>query len=112
MGELDDKALYLAIRGILTAAHSHVYSAVNSAIVDAYWRIGQLIVEHEQGGAERAEYGKKQLEQLAGQLSSEFGKGFDVRNLRNMRAFYQTFSIRNALRTESGLHQQLLSTGK
>ena len=100
MDQLDDQYLYRAIRDILTAAHSRVYSAVNSAIVDAYWRIGQLIVEYEQGGAERAEYGKKQLEQLAEQLSSEFGKGFDVRNLRNMRAFYQTFPIRNALRTE------------
>jgi predicted nuclease of restriction endonuclease-like (RecB) superfamily len=100
MEQLDDQSLYRAIRDILTAAHSRVYSAVNSAIVDTYWRIGQLIVEYEQGGAERAEYGKKQLEQLAQQLGSEFGKGFDVRNLRNMRAFYQTFPIRNALRTE------------
>lgn len=45
MNQLDDQYLYRAIRDILTAAHSRVYSAVNSAIVDAYWRIGQLIVE-------------------------------------------------------------------
>jgi predicted nuclease of restriction endonuclease-like (RecB) superfamily len=69
-------------------------------MVYAYWHIGKRIVEEEQGGAERAKYGKRQIEQLSKQLTVEFGKGLSVRNLRNMRSFYQTFPIRNALRTE------------
>ena len=69
-------------------------------MVYAYWHIGKRIVEEEQDGAERAKYGKRQIEQLSKQLTVEFGKGLSVRNLRNMRSFYQTFPIRNALRTE------------
>ncbi len=93
-------ALFNDIREILQLARSTTYRAINSAMVDTYWQIGQIIVEYEQGGAERAEYGKKLLEQISKRLSSEFGKGFDTRNLRNMRSFYQTFPNRNALRTE------------
>lgn len=59
-----------------------------------------LIVEQEQQGQERAEYGKQQLNQLSKRLQSEFGKGFDVTNLRNMRQFYLTFPKRDALRLE------------
>ncbi len=110
MDNLSNSSLYSDIRDILTSARSRAYSAVNSAMVDAYWQIGQLIVEHEQGGEERAEYGKKQLEQLSERLTSEFGKGFDARNLRNMRAFYQTFPNRNALRTKlSWTHYRCLT---
>jgi hypothetical protein len=93
-------SIYSDIRRILQSARKRVYDAVNSEMVEAYWRIGKRIVEEEQGGAERAKYGKKQLEQLSEQLTVEFGKGFNVRNLRNMRTFYQTYPIRNALRTE------------
>jgi hypothetical protein len=69
-------------------------------MVLTYWQVGHLIVEHEQQGHQRAEYGKQVLQQLADELTGEFGKGFDVRNLRNMRMFYQAFPIRDALRTE------------
>jgi len=88
------------IRQVLEQARQHVQHAVNAAMVQAYWHVGRLIVEQEQKGAERAEYGKQQLEQLAEVLQSEFGKGFDARNLRNMRAFYRAFPIWNAVRTE------------
>jgi len=81
-------------------ARSQVRQAVNSAMVQSYWEIGRMIVEHEQQGESRAAYGKQQLQQLSQQLTERLGKGFDVRNLRNMRAFYQAFPIRNALRTE------------
>jgi hypothetical protein len=66
----------------------------------SYWEIGRHIVEFEQGGVERAEYGEKLIPRLAEALTAEFGKGFDERNLRNMRAFYLAFPIRNALRSE------------
>lgn len=55
----------------------------------AYWTIGQLIVENKQGGNENAEYGKATLENLSKKLSKEFGSGFTIRNLRNMRKFYK-----------------------
>ncbi|PFG10164.1 PDDEXK nuclease domain-containing protein [Marinobacter sp. LV10MA510-1] len=89
------------IAQIIEQARGQVRQAVNSVMVHSYWHIGQMIVEHEQQGASRAEYGKQQLQQLSAQLTQRLGKGFDIRNLRNMRAFYQGFPIRDALRTES-----------
>ncbi|MEA3544564.1 MAG: PDDEXK nuclease domain-containing protein [Thermodesulfobacteriota bacterium] len=94
------QALYDKIFNVLTASRCAVHTAVNQAMVQTYWQIGHLIVEHEQQGEQRAGYGKKQLEQLSAQLTQEFGKGFDVRNLRNMRKLYQVFPIRYALRSE------------
>lgn len=93
-------ALVEPIAQIIEQARGQVRQAVNSAMVHSYWHIGEMIVEHEQQGASRAEYGTQQLQVLSTQLTERLGKGFDVRNLRNMRAFYQTFPIRNALRTE------------
>lgn len=71
-------------------------------MVQAYWEIGRLIVEHEQSGHERAEYGRSVLESLSVRLIEEFGKGFDETNLRKMRQFYLVFSNRDALRLKSG----------
>ncbi|WP_338849198.1 DUF1016 N-terminal domain-containing protein [Massilia sp. W12] len=88
------------IRQVIEQARSQLARQVNRAMVEAYWHIGRLIVEHEQGGEQRAEYGKQQLKHLADKLSYEYGKGFDERNLRNMRVFYQKFQIWNAVRTE------------
>ena len=81
-------------------ARGQVRQAVNTAMVQSYWEIGRLIVEHEQQGNRRAEYGKQQLQQLSQQLTERLGKGFDIRNLRNMRQFYQSFPKRNAVRAE------------
>ena len=69
-------------------------------MVISYWSIGQLIVEDEQNGSERAEYGKAVLEGLSKKLTAEFGKGFDESNLRYMRLFYQTFKNCDTLRHE------------
>lgn len=79
------------IRQILQQARHQAYSAVNAAMVEAYWRIGQRIVEEEQQGSQRAEYGKGLIKELSRQLSGEFGKGFSVANLENFRKFYLTF---------------------
>jgi len=71
--------------------------------------IGRLIVEHEQQGQARAAYGKRQLQTLSEQLTAEFGKGFDARNLRNMRAFFLAYPNWNAVRTElSWTHYRVL----
>jgi len=101
--------LYNAIRQVLTTARQSAYKAVNFAMVQAYWQIGRLIVEDEQKGEVRAEYGKKVLAELADRLTSEFGKGFDARELRKMRQFYLLFSKCDALRHElSWPHYRLL----
>lgn len=90
---------YKIVRGFVVVAQKQVYTAVNSAMVTAYWNIGKQIYEA-CGENERAEYGKQLLQYLSEQLTSEFGKGFTVSNLRNMRQFYLTFPIRDALRSE------------
>jgi hypothetical protein len=103
------ESLYEKVAAVIGAARSRVRSTVNQAMVLTYWQVGQLIVEDEQAGEVRAEYGKAVLEGLAARLTGEFGKGFDARNLRNMRQFYLTFPIWNALRTElSWTHYRLL----
>ena len=92
--------LYASVREILENARKRTYSAVNFAMVESYWLIGQQIVEHEQHGEARADYGKKILKELAAKLTKDFGKGFDERELRKMRQFYQTFQKRDTLRPE------------
>ncbi len=78
-------------------------------MVQAYWQVGRLIVEDEQNGKHRAEYGKKVLAELAEWLTTEFGEGFDASNLRYMRQFYQAFPKCDALRHElSWTHYRLL----
>ncbi|MGE4502301.1 MAG: DUF1016 N-terminal domain-containing protein [Thiomicrospira sp.] len=88
------------LKTLIQHARNQAYRAVDTIQVQTYWQIGQHIVEFEQQGENRAQYGSKLLEQLAEQLTAEFGKGFDVTNLRKMRLFYQTFPIRDALRPE------------
>jgi predicted nuclease of restriction endonuclease-like (RecB) superfamily len=94
--------LYHEIRAVLESARARAYHAVNAAMVQAYWHIGRLIVEHEQGGAKRAAYGEAVLNDLSRRLMAEFGRGFDITNLRKMRQFYRMFEIRDAVRLESG----------
>lgn len=79
------------VRVILRDARGTAYTAANAAMVDAYWRIGQRIVEAEQGGAARAEYGSQLIRNLARALGEEFGRGMSVANLWNFRQFYLTF---------------------
>ena len=89
-----------AIATQIEQARRQLRQAVNSVMVQSYWEIGRLIVEDEQQGESRAEYGKQQLQQLSQQLTERLGKGFDITNLRKMRTFYQAFPIRDALRLE------------
>ena len=78
----NEEALYDRISEIIEAARSHVSRTVNTARVHAYWLIGREIVEVEQQGKERAEYGDKLIESLAKRLRKQFGKGFSARTLR------------------------------
>ncbi|CAL7959136.1 hypothetical protein GAMM_100016 [Gammaproteobacteria bacterium] len=100
MLDIDQSQLLRDISEIIVTSRQTVIQTINNAMVQTYWNIGRLIVEYEQKGNSRAEYGAKQLEYLSEKLQTDFGKGFDIRNLRNMRRFYLTYSIRNAMRTE------------
>ena len=92
--------LYSEIREVLLASRRQAYNAVNFAMVQAYWQVGRLIVEHEQNGSLRAEYGKGLLKALSQKLQSEFGEGFTVRNLQQMKKFYILFPNTHALRAQ------------
>jgi predicted nuclease of restriction endonuclease-like (RecB) superfamily len=100
---------YERIRAILSEARARAYRAINTAMVAAYWEIGQAIVEQEQQGQQRAEYGRTLVEELSLRLKSEFGKGFDRSNLWHMRSFYLSYPILDAVRRElSWTHYRLL----
>ncbi|MBQ0046751.1 MAG: DUF1016 family protein [Prevotellaceae bacterium] len=79
------------IKSLVNKARSKAYAAVNQVMVEAYWNIGKRIVEEEQQGKERADYGKQLLKQLSVALTEEFGKGFSVQNLYYFRQFYVVF---------------------
>jgi predicted nuclease of restriction endonuclease-like (RecB) superfamily len=106
-GHLDK--VYARILLVLTKARSQAWQAVNWAMVAAYWEVGRIIVEEEQRGGTRAEYGAQLIQGLSRRLSAEYGKGFDRSNLWHMRSFYLAFPILDALRRElSWTHYRLL----
>ncbi len=105
----DINTLYDTINQIIEQARNSVYRTANFTMVQAYWNIGRAIVEEEQNGKERAEYGKQVLQQLSKKLTTKYKKGFDESNLRHMRNFYITYPKYDALRPElSWTHYRLL----
>jgi len=109
MKKLIKEDFYKSIKEVLNTARSNAYRAVNFAMVEAYWNVGRLIVEEEQKGKLKAEYGKYLIKEIAIRLTKDLGKGFTERNIRNMRAFYLIFPIRHAVRAElSWTHYRLL----
>jgi predicted nuclease of restriction endonuclease-like (RecB) superfamily len=92
--------LLRSLRELIQAARQKALRAVDAVQVQTCWEIGRHIVEFEQGGSARADYGTRLLPVLANSLTQEFGRGFDASNLRYMRLFYQAFPIRDALRHE------------
>ena len=106
--EIQEKIIFEEVRKILQEARNKVYKATNNVMVEAYWNIGRIIVE-KQSGNEKAEYGTALLKNLSKEMTKEFGKGFTVANLKNMRQFYLTFPKSYALRSElSWTHYRLL----
>jgi len=79
------------IKQIIAQARQKAYTAINSAMVEAYWQMGRRIVEQEQQGKDRADYGSQLLKSLSKELTAEFGKGFSLGSLYYYRQFYQTF---------------------
>jgi len=103
------ESFYDKIKDILESARNRSYRAVNIEMVQAYWEIGRTIVEEEQEGGRRADYGSKLLLNLSDRLTLDYGKGFDESNLRNMRIFYLQYQKRDALRPElSWTHYRIL----
>ena len=84
-------SLYMRIAEAIETARCHVAQTANLAMVMCYYQIGRMIVEDEQKGRPRAEYGEKTLQALSERLTERFGKGFSYRNLRHFRQFYQTY---------------------
>ena len=92
----DDISIYNSdliqeIKRIVTQARQKAYTAINSAMVEAYWQMGKRIVEQEQQGKDRADYGSQLLKSLSKELTAEFGKGFSVNSLYYYRQFYVFF---------------------
>jgi predicted nuclease of restriction endonuclease-like (RecB) superfamily len=101
--------IYAKVRAALHEARSRACQAINSAMVQAYWQIGYLIVEGEQQGKQKADYGNRLILALSGRLTEEFGKGFDRSNLFHMRAFFLAYPKVDALRRQlSWTHYRLL----
>jgi len=99
MSYFAETSIYEKIRTTVAEAQKKVYTTVNFVMVETYWNIGKQIYEA-QGENERVEYGSGLLKYLSEKLTAEFGKGFTVSNLKNMRQFYLTFPNSYALRSQ------------
>ena len=105
----EDNMLVNDLRSIVSKARSKAFAAVNYSLVERNWRIGQRIVEQEQNGASRAEYGKHVIEVASAALTEEFGKGFSETNIRTFRKFFLIFrnlEIQQTVSAESNLPKQ------
>lgn len=105
----EDNLLVNDLRSIVSKARSKAFAAVNYSLVERNWRIGQRIVEQEQNGDSRAEYGKHVIEVASAALTEEFGKGFSETNIRTFRNFFLTFSnleIQQTLSAEFRMQKQ------
>lgn len=102
MSELIDRQadFFERISGLLKQARTSVVRSINQTMVRTYFEIGRLIIEEEQKGRERAEYGKQLITELSSRLIKEFGKGFSATNLKQMRSFYQIYSKGQTLSDE------------
>lgn len=107
--DLQNKVIFQQVAELLQNARQQVLRTVNSTMTITYFEIGRIIVEEEQNGKDRAEYGKQLLKGLSKQLTAEFGKGYSVENLDRMRKFYKTYSNSSTLSTnlEIEVSQQL-----
>ena len=87
-----DASFFKNVSSVIEQARKNAKTAVNLSMVYAYFEIGKMIVEREQGGSDRAEYGKKLLQELSNYLTKLYGKGYSADNLKLMRRFYVVYS--------------------
>ena len=95
------------VAAIVDASRNFAARSVNATLTAAYWMIGRSIVEFEQAGEERAEYGAKLLERLSSDLTRRYGRGFSARNIADMRLFYISYQPDRILQTVSAKSQYL-----
>lgn len=91
MSNIANNNFIIEIKELLQKARNSIYQTINTTMTQTYWEIGRRIVEEEQGGAVRAEYGRGLIKHLSVELAKEFGDGFSVDNLKNMRRFYLAY---------------------
>lgn len=92
MEQIVNQKFLQSISQILDKARKHAKTAVNLSMVYAYYEIGKMIVEEEQQGENRAAYGKQLLKKISEYLTEQFGRGYSVGNLKNIRQFYKVYS--------------------
>ena len=98
--KLTNNNIYQEIKELLYSAKNRVYQTINTTMTETYYQIGKRIVEEEQGGETRAEYGSALLKNLSSELIKEFGKGYSEQNLKNMRQFYLIYQKRQTVSSE------------
>ena len=98
--KLTNNNIYQEIKELLYSAKNRVYQTINNTMTQTYFQIGKRIVEEEQGGETRAEYGSALLKNLSSELIKEFGKGYSEQNLKNMRQFYLIYQKRQTVSSE------------
>ena len=98
--KLTNNNIYQEIKELLYSAKNRVYQTINTTMTQTYFQIGKRIVEEEQGGETRAEYGSALLKNLSNELLKEFGKGYSEQNLKNMRQFYLIYQKRQTVSSE------------
>jgi len=103
---------YSQIVELLQSARNKVVSTINQTMVLTYFEIGRKIVEEEQGGKKRADYGKKVIKELSKVLTKEFGKGFSERNIEQMRQFYLVYSKSQTVSAESDIQKSKTVSAK
>ncbi len=102
----DELQLYTRVAEIIEAARAQVTRSVNTAMVHAYWLIGREIVEEEQLGEDRAQYGEQVIKQLATRLTSEFGRGFSLASVKRIKQFYISYPDGSAIPEQVGNYQK------
>lgn len=98
--QIEKQNLYTKVIELLNQARQNVAQTINNTMATAYFEIGRMIVDEEQQGKEKAEYGKRVLKELSEKLVVEFGKGFSETNLRQIRNFYLLYSIQQTVSAE------------
>lgn len=98
--EIEKRDIFIDIKNIIELSRKKVISSINSTMTTTYFLIGKRIVEEEQGGEKRAEYGENLIIKLSEKLTRDYGKGFSKRNLEQMRKFYLTYSISQTVSEE------------
>ena len=105
----NENKLYSKIKELIIASKNNIYKQINTTIVKTYWQIGKYIVEYKQSGKEKTNYKDYLITDLSKKLTTEFGIGFSISNLKNCRQFYLTYKIGSTVSSQlTWTHYRLL----